>query len=98
MKKIELTTTTYQIDKLWRVDIITNFGKGVKANGVTVEQPKCEAWLYRIDYGIKSLMFGLSKSSTITEEEFLRMVENEVDSYKDDYMTICETSYDDTRW
>ena len=71
MKKLEIKTTTYDVDEGFMVDI--------------VEKPVGpEAWLYYEKYGIKYLMFG-STWEQDTMEEFLKTVEANLEEYIADY-------------
>lgn len=73
MKKLEIKTTTYDADEGFMVDI--------------VEKPVGpEAWLYHEKYGIKYkyLMFGSTWGQN-TMEDFLKMVEANLEEYIADY-------------
>jgi len=70
MKQTTITTTTYEHGE-FLVDIVTT-------------NDSREAWLYRKDYGVKSLMFG-AYISLNTLEEFLETVEENLDEYEKNY-------------
>lgn len=74
LKKIEVTTTTYQCINVFFVDIV-QYGN------------KIEAWLYHRAYGVKSFMFGIKDA---TMDEMISMVKAELDGYmqlyEEDYM------------
>ena len=76
MVKIDnIKTTTYDAGDGWRVDI--------------VEMPgEYEAYLYREDYGVKSLMFGCpidQNGEHWTVERFAELVQDGLDEYKAQY-------------
>ena len=67
MKKINVKTETYELDSNFRVD-------------VTTEGNSAEAWIYNIEYGIKTLIFTVNlKENNQTIEDFMAMVENSLD-------------------
>lgn len=79
--KKQYTVKTYTVKKDFRVDVITYKGM-------------YEAWLYQKGYGVKTLMFGFpiiqhnidGTPYTISYDEFLQMVENNVADYIPDYL------------
>ena len=74
MKKAKyITTTTYQYNDDYLIDIVKN------DNECTYE-----AWLYHICNGIKELMFGMS-SETNTDDMFLDFVKENVESFIEQY-------------
>jgi len=89
MKEIkkQYTVKTYTVKKGFRVDIVTF-------------KDMYEAWLYHKDYGFKTYMFGFpivqheldGTPYTISYDEFLEMVENNVNDsisrYLDDRDTL----------
>lgn len=74
----EITTDTYRLDDEWMVDIIVND-----------EEDTFEAWLYRADMGVKSLMFGWPKTQPDGMETdykgFLGMVLGQWEEYAEGY-------------
>ena len=92
--KMETRTETYWIRDKWFVDITISPNRDAHI---------IEAWLYHKDYGNKDMMFGEAwddkEKHTIqpipenisTYEEFLEMVEIDID----DYIRIYEEEYMD---
>lgn len=77
MKQILTTNTfTYDMGKKWRMDIV-----------VMPKKDYAEAWIYREDYGIKSLMFGSSynQSTCRTLDYFIDMAYANFYDYKEIY-------------
>ena len=72
MKQSTYKTTTYELGKGWMIDI-TEFNEDR------------EAWLYRIDTGIKTFIFGRDINAD-TYEDFLNMVIVNYPDYMVDYM------------
>lgn len=72
MKKTDIKTVTYDYDDDYRIDI------------VSLPEEGREAWLYHKAYGVKQLMFGAL--SETTDEEFLKMVEDNAEYYLADYV------------
>lgn len=80
MKKVLNTTTTYQYNDDYFIDVV-QYQVGSKFY--------YEAWLYNKNYGVKMLMFGL-ESPTIESYlwEFLDQVEENVLDYISDYKVM----------
>ena len=74
MKKVKyLTTTTYQYNDNYLIDIVKND-----------DEYTYDAWLYHIAYGVKELMFSMS-SETYTDKTFLDIVKENVENYIENY-------------
>lgn len=92
MRKIELTTVTFEADFGFMIDIVNN---------ATAKYPTWDVWLYRKDYGIKSYMFGLPKEQTPTLEDAISITEgNLVDHsyysyYDDEYAQDADREYEE---
>lgn len=92
MKKIELTTVTFEADFGFMIDIVDN---------ATAKYPTWDVWLYRSDYGIKEFMFGLPKELTPTLEDAISITEgNLVDhsyysNYDDEYAPDANREYEE---
>lgn len=86
LQKTSIITETYDISARYNVDIsfmpITN-GSGERF---------FEAYLCNDIYGIKMLMF----SGWATKKEFLKMVENNLPEYLEEYQREIEDREDDT--
>ena len=81
MKKVDaIKTITFEVNKEpgFLVDIVEN-------------KELYYAWLYHKDYGIKELMFGSAKDQHPNIDDFIDMVEANIDNqyyvlgYKDEY-------------
>lgn len=93
MKKLDVTTTTYQVSS----DIIEKFfessGTDKEAFGsdfrvdIVDDNVSFGAYLYENTQSVKMFMFGLNKEDCDKEEHFLLFVENElrIGSYMADY-------------
>lgn len=92
MKRIELTTVTFEADFGFMIDIVDN---------ATAKYPTWDVWLYRNDYGIKSYMFGLPKEQTPTLEDAISIVEGNLydnkyySDYDDEYATDAYREYEE---
>lgn len=67
-------TTTYEYGE-FRVDIVDN-------------GTEYEAWIYKNNYGIKSLMFGVPRHQQ-TMEEFINIVQANLETYEREYNLNC---------
>lgn len=67
-------TTTYEYGE-FRVDIVDN-------------GTEYEAWIYKNNYGIKSLMFGAPRHQQ-TMEEFINIVQANLETYEKEYNLNC---------
>lgn len=70
MIKTDITTATYS-DGDFMIDIVTG-------------SDWYDAWLYRKNFGVKMLMFGIPKADS-TADELLEMVQLDIESYKQVY-------------
>ena len=80
--------------KLERTFIETEtFAYGDYRVDMTVTSGSFAAWIYHKDYGIKKLMFeipGTPNGKRISPDEFLEMVENNIDDYIKGYKEMYE--------
>jgi len=94
MKRIgNVKTTTYDAGFGFRVDIVETVDY---ANGTELY----EVWIHRPDYGVKDLMYGLSKKNVPTIKGVLKIIEanllEHMRSYDDEYCDDdVDRSYDE---
>lgn len=92
MKKIELTTVTFEADYGFMIDIVDN---------ANAKYPTWDVWLYRKDYGIKEYMFGLPKDRTSNIDAVVAIVESNLEdhsyysNYDDEYAQDADREYED---
>lgn len=70
MKRANISITTYECGE-YMVDIATT-------------SDSYEAWIYRKEYGVKDLMFGMPQAQQ-TLDEFLDIVEANIEDYAKGY-------------
>lgn len=82
-RRANINTTTYDAGDGFMVDIVECFA------GKNDEEEIYEAWLYMRDYGIKKSMYGMA-CNRISKEDFVNMVSDDVDEYKEYYWETVE--------
>lgn len=77
MKKTNYKTSTYDMGRGWRMDIVI-FGKTY------------EAWVYKKDMCVKNFMFGMEEKYAQSEEYFTELAVANFDEHKKFYqMDYC---------
>ena len=77
LESVNRTTETFALHENGFID---GFFLDITDNGTVFE-----SWLYHEDYGIKTMLFGVSKEET-TQEEFERLVQANLPHYIADYI------------